>query len=220
MSAPTAAFFRVEGVLVRRSARACAAWMAARQQQVGHRLLALGAVALSAPLGAPGGDPLLATKLSWRALEGCSEDRLIVLAEDWWALQLRPHLHPPGLELLTRCREQGMQIVLLSDHPEPAIAPLRDLVRADALICNHLAMERGRLTGALIPPIFTGQVDGTWLRAEARRLGVDPEQSLAYGASASDATLLSAVGRPCTVTPDRALRRLAATFDWPVVEAR
>jgi phosphoserine phosphatase len=220
MSPPTAALFRVEGVLVQRSARAAAAWMAARQQLISHRLLALGALALSAPLAAPGGDPLLATRLAWRALEGCSEDRMWVLAEDWWNLQLRPRLHTPGVELLRRCQEQGMKVLLLSDHPEQAIAPLQALLGADALLCNRLEVVHGALTGALVPPIFTGQVDGTWLRNEARRHGVDPERCLAYGASGSDATLLSAVARPCAVTPDRALRRLAATFDWPVVEAR
>ena len=42
--------------------------------------------------------------------------------------------------------------------------------------------------------------------------------SWAYGASAADSLLLSAIGQPCAVNPDRQLRRLAKDHDWPVVE--
>lgn len=213
------AIFRVEGVLVRRTARASAAWMAAQQRSMGQRLLALGAIALSAPLASPGGDATLATRLAWRALEGCSEDRLVVLGEDWWSQQIQNHWNTAGLELLMRCREQGMRIVLLSDHPQVAIGPIREAVGADVLICNRLEIVHGEATGKLIDPVFTGYADGSWIRQLARQHGFDPDTCFAYGANASDATLLSGAARPCTVNPDRVLRRLAATFDWPVVES-
>jgi phosphoserine phosphatase len=63
------------------------------------------------------------------------------------------------------------------------------------------------------------QLDGGWLREQARRHGLDPAGSAAYGATQEDATLLSGAARPCAVTPDRTLRRLAHEFDWPVVES-
>jgi phosphoserine phosphatase len=67
--------------------------------------------------------------------------------------------------------------------------------------------------------VVSGRLDGGWLREQARRHGLDPAGSAAYGATQEDATLLSGAARPCAVTPDRGLLRLALELDWPVVEA-
>lgn len=213
-----AAFFRVEGVLVQRSASGCAAWMAARQRDAWGRLGRLGAVAASAMLDRTG-EIGLATELGWRSLEGCSEDRFQVLAEDYLRDRILPSQRDAGLDLLGRCRAAGDRIVLLSDHPHAVMAPFAERLGADDLICNHLEVADHRLTGALVPPVVTGRVDGGWVRAYAAKHGLHANQCRAYGASTADATLLSGVGHPCAVAPGRGLRRLAAQFDWPIVEA-
>ncbi len=198
-----------------------AAWMAARQLQLSRRLGRLGLVASALPLSGTGwlGDGELSTRLAWRALAGASEDRVVVLGEDWYSERAEGRVLHAGRRLLEACRAQGQRIVLISDHPSSAIGPLEHELAADDLICNELELEDGRATGQLIEPIFTGRLDGGWVRTYAARHGLEASACSAYGARATDATLLSGVGRPCTVTPDRALRRLATTFDWPVVEA-
>ncbi|MCB9682669.1 MAG: haloacid dehalogenase-like hydrolase [Alphaproteobacteria bacterium] len=219
MPAATAAYFRVEGVLVGRRGLSCAAWMAARQHDLVGRLGRLGVALAAAPVGAAG-DPLTATRLAWRALKDCTEDRLVVLAAQYWDDRVERAWNPAGVALLERCRAQGDRIVLLSEHPEAVIGPIRGRLGADELVCNHLELASGRLTGRLLDPVFAGVTDGSWVREHARRHGLDPARSRAYGTARADATLLSGVGLPCAVTPDLPLRRLAATFDWPVVEAR
>lgn len=213
----TAAYFRLEGVLVHRSALASAAWLAARQAAPLARLGRLLAVGASSPLDLLG-EPLAATRLAWRALAGCSEDRLVVLAEDLDRLHLRPALRPEGLALIAQCRAQGDRIVVLADHPAQLVASLVEELGADELVANRLVLEDGALTGELEEPVIPGRFDGTWLREHARRHGAEPGRCRAYGATASDATLLSGVGLPCAVLPDRGLRRLARTLAWPVVE--
>lgn len=216
----TVAFFRVEGALLRRTAAGCAAWMALHQRDVAPRLGHLATVA-TAPLGRLLGaaDPHLATRWLFRPLSGCSEDRLHVLAEDWWARGLDDAWNPAGLRLLDRCRAAGMPIVLLSDQPRLALGDLQTRLGAAELVCNRLEVQGGRATGKLVEPVFSGQIDGGGLARIAAAHGGDLRQAFGYGAHDDDATLLSAVGRPCAVTPDRALRRRALDFDWPIVEA-
>ncbi len=50
--------------------------------------------------------------------------------------------------------------------------------------------------------------------------GIDLAESYAYGDSYSDREFLESVGHPVAVNPDRALRRLAASQDWQVLQWR
>lgn len=213
---PTA-YFRVESVLVQRTGLGCAAWFAARHARITHRITRLASVGLAAPIAAVAA-PADAIRWAWRGLEGCSEDRWIVLGETYWTDRVLPALNPAGVALVHRCRAQGDRVVLVSDHPDAAIGRLQAHLGADELVCNRLQVRDGQLTGALRPPVITGRVDGQWIRAHAAARGDDPARCRGYGASAADATLLSGVGLPCAVTPDLALRRIATQFSWPIVE--
>lgn len=217
MSTTSIAIFRVEGVLLKRSALGCAAWMAARHRDLGGRLLGTVASLFTRPLDAL--DGAAATGLAWRALSGCSEDRLFVLGELYQADRLADAWNAAGLSLLDRCKQRGDHIVLLSDHPDVALGDLAGRLGAQHLVCNHLELRDGRATGALTSPVFSGQADGGFVRKLAQDLGLSADRVTAYGATMSDATLLSGVVLPCAVTPDLRLRRLATACDWPIVEA-
>lgn len=217
MSTRALAIFRVEGVLLQRSALGCAAWMAARHRDLGGRLAGLAAAAFTRPLDAV--DSAAATRLAWRALQGCSDDRLFVLGELYQEDRLAGAWNAAGLDLVERCKRRGDRVVLLSDHPDVALGGLAGRLGAERLVCNRLVVEDGRATGALHTPVFTGRADGSFLRTLAAELGADPGRTSAYGCAAADATMLSGVPFPCAVTPDHRLRGLATTFDWPIVEA-
>jgi phosphoserine phosphatase len=45
-------------------------------------------------------------------------------------------------------------------------------------------------------------------------------ESFAYSDSYSDFPMLAVVGRPTACNPDRRLRAVARSYDWPVVELR
>jgi phosphoserine phosphatase len=218
MPSRSAAFFRLEGVLAPTTGLACAAWLATNRRELWSRLRALAPAVARVDLPFVG--PEAAYRLAWRTLSGCSEDRFIVLCEDWYRERLDGKWKDTGLALLESCREQGQRIVLLSDHPEAVVAPARDALGADDRLCNHVEIVDGEVTGELLDPVFTGHRDGTWLRRYCSQHGLDPVTSCAYGAAKQDATLLSGVGRPCAVTPERGLRQLAQVHDWPIVEAR
>jgi len=212
-----AALFRLEGTLSPRPTLTCAAWLVANAQRVRARMLGLGAMALAAPLAAR--DPARASKLAWSTLEGISEDRLVVLGEIYAEEHLIPALSPVGLELLERCRAQGMRLVLLSDNLDVVVRPLAAHLRVDEIVCNAMELDdRNRATGELREPVLGPSIGGRILKDALEERGIDLASACAYGSHGTDSALLGAARLPCAVTPDRELRRMARDLDWPIVE--
>jgi phosphoserine phosphatase len=147
-----------------------------------------------------------------------SEDRLIVLGGEYFDAFVQPNLRAVGLDLVKEARRQGRRVVLVSELLDVIVAPLVDLLGADELLCNHMEIDRGTATGRLVDPVIGGPISGQWAKQWARERSIDLERSAGYGARSSDSLLLSAVGQPCAVFPDRRLRRIAKDLDWPIVE--
>ena len=218
----SAAFFRLEGTLVTRPTLAAAAWLAGNAQGLGERLARLGNVALAAPIALRGelSTGVTSSRLTWMGLRGMSEDRITVLAAEYVEEFLAGELLEVGVRLVGEARRQGRRVVLISDNIDLIAGPLADRVEADDVISNRLEFRKGKATGRLEDPVIGGNVAGQWARDFAKEHGLDLDQSYAYGASAADSLLLSAIGRPCAVNPDRALRRIARDHAWPVVEGK
>lgn len=217
----TAAFYRVEGTLVGRPTLAAAAWFAANAQGVGERVARLGNVALAAPFAIAGSlvTGSAGTRMTWMGLRGLLEDRLEILAEEYYEEFVRPSVLAVGRDLLEKSRRRGQRVVLISDNIDLVMRPLCRELRADDLVCNQLEIRRGAATGRLCEPVIGGNLAGQWARGFADQHRIDLDRSCAYGAAAADSLLLSAIGQPCAVNPDRQLRRLARDHDWPVVDA-
>ncbi|KQS09046.1 phosphoserine phosphatase [Curtobacterium sp. Leaf183] len=109
------------------------------------------------------------------------------------------------------------------------------LVTASPAFLADVIARRLGLTGALASGLevhdgrYTGRQDGEFLHGEhkaaaARRLldrtGSDPEACWAYSDSRHDIPLLSLVGHPVVVNPDRQLAAHARAAGWPVLDPR
>jgi phosphoserine phosphatase len=213
-----AAFFRLEGVLTSRSTTAVAAYLASHALALGDRLSRLGAVALSVPFRTVARETETATRLAFSGTRGLTEDRLIILGEEHYELYYREALCETGLGFLREAQEAGFTPVLISDSLDVLVQPLAEALSIDHVLCNRLEMRHGVSTGRLQAPLSTGRVSGQALRGMAERKGWNLSHCLGYGHQETDTTLLSALGRPCTLQPDRALRAIAADLDWPIVE--
>ena len=217
----TAAFFRVEGIVLGRGVLAASAYIAANAKKFGELALRLGLVALAAPVHGLLGqtDRALAHRIVHLAFRGMSEDRVAILAEEYAEDILKGKLLDQGVELMKRARDEGRRVVLLSDGVSSIMEPFaRHLKHHDELVCNHLEFRDGEATGKLLDPIIGGASGGRWLRQYALEHDLDLAHSAAYGSHGPDMLLLSAVGRPCAVNPDFVLRRSARDADWPIIE--
>ena len=223
-SAPagSAAFFRMEGTLVTRPTLAAAAWLAGNAVGIGERIARLGNVALAAPLAFRGelSTGVTGSRLTWMGLRGMTADRIETLAEEYVDEFILDELLDVGLRLVKEARRQGRRVVLISDNIDLVAGPVADRIEADDVICNRLEMRKEKATGRLEDPVIGGNVAGQWARDFATEHDLDLRTSFAYGASASDSLLLSAIGKPCAVNPDRQLRRIARDHAWPVVELK
>jgi HAD superfamily phosphoserine phosphatase-like hydrolase len=218
----TAAFFRVEGTLVDRGALSASAYFASNAQGFAERAFRIGALAFGTPLYRflSQNDRTLATRAAYVTLRHMSEDRIGELADEYYADILKERIYDRGRELIKRARKDGHRIVLLSENIAPIAERLCSEVAADDLISNRLEFDDGKATGKLLEPIVGGHDTGKWLKRYAREQELDLERSVAYAAHGADILLLTAVGKPCAVNPDLALRGAARDGDWPVLEYR
>lgn len=222
MSKQTAAFFRVEGTILKQGVLGLAAHLAANGNGLGERALRLGGVAFAAGFRGLMGqnDRTMANRLAYLCLRDMSEDRVYTLSEEYFAEILKDKVLDSGVELLKKARQEGHTTVLLTENIDCVMAPLKSHFKGlvDHLVCNRLEFKDNFCTGRLIDPVIGGHESRKWATDFASENDIDLNRSVAYAANGPDLLLLAAVGRPCAVNPDYALRKAAKEADWPVME--
>lgn len=136
---------------------------------------------------------------------------------------LRRTIFPAGLDCLRQHQRQGHRIVLVTGGLDFVMEPLLDYLHADDLLAAKLQEQDGIFTGQLQGPPMVDEEKALLMRAcEHPKTGdaIDLSQSFAYGNSWSDVPMLSCVGHPIAVNPDRRLKRLARERGWQVVRWR
>ncbi|PPK93497.1 HAD superfamily hydrolase (TIGR01490 family) [Kineococcus xinjiangensis] len=127
----------------------------------------------------------------------------------------------PGTQALARAhREREEPVWLVTAAPvevADVIARRLDLTGAIGTVAESVD---GRYTGRLVGETVHGPAKAAAVRLLAEREGLDLSRCAAYSDSANDLPLLSLVGYPVVVNPDRTLRAHARVHDWPVHEFR
>ena len=157
-------------------------------------------------------------ELFYRSYKGLSEDRLVELAQDLCDKVLKPAVYPGALDIIAECRKAGCKIVLCTGAIDITMRPLAAYLGADDLIANSLQFVEGFATGKVIPPIVEGANKANRVREYCARHGLRLDVSHAYSDSLSDYPMLSVVGRPTAVNPDRRLRSHARAYEWPILD--
>ncbi len=148
---------------------------------------------------------------------GTSEDRLLTLADEAYEKVLAPAIIKGARELVATCRDKGHEVVLVSGALDFLMARLAKELGADDVIANKLEFLDGIATGRMVPPVVAGPTKALLVRDHARARGYELDDCYAYSDSYSDVPMLSVVGHPAAVNPDRALDRLARAYQWPTV---
>lgn len=175
--------------------------------------IALGGVAWA--LGLVDDDHTKATAA--RALAGMTAAQIRAWAEPHLARAVLPRVRPAMAARVERDREAGFATLLLSASLDDVVAAVARSLRFDHAAGTRLAYDGGRATGRIDGEALRGEEKAHYLARFARSHGVDLSRSRAYGDRVSDAPLLSLVGEPFAVHPDRGLRRIARLRGWPVL---
>ncbi len=154
----------------------------------------------------------------YRSYEGLSEDRLAMLGESLFEKVLQKKLYDGVQELLEADRGAGRVQVLLTGALDFVARPVARYLGIETVVASRLEFgKNGLCTGVLRPPVMAGPEKATWIREFAARNRIDLGRSVAYADDAADLPMLSMVGRPVAVNPDRGLLATARSHGWPVL---
>jgi HAD superfamily hydrolase (TIGR01490 family) len=155
-------------------------------------------------------------------------ERITALCAGWDVAQVRgvvaqalhetvePLVYAEAQALIAEHRAQGDEIVILSASGQEVVEPIAAMIGADRCLATRMAVVDGRYTGGIEYYCY-GEAKAEAARAIAAERGYDLARCRAYSDSITDLPLLSAVGFPTVVNPDRALRRIAQERGWPVL---
>jgi HAD superfamily hydrolase (TIGR01490 family) len=160
-----------------------------------------------------------------------TRDYLAELCKGWRVEQVRqivqealdeliqPYVYAEATALIEEHRAAGRDVVLVSSSGDEMVRPIGELLGITDIISTRMVVADGHYTGA-IEFYAAGPNKVSAVRAMAEERGYELASSYAYSDSVTDAPLLSLVGHPTAVNPDRGMRRIAIEKGWPMREFR
>jgi HAD superfamily hydrolase (TIGR01490 family) len=214
-----ASYFDVDGTLVATNLVHPTVFYLLNQPTPLHSAKKLGRALLKAPFLALAelSDRRLFNELLFSSFEGMSEDRLLALAEEAFDTVLKPNIYPGAKDLVRTTLDKGQEVVIVSGALDFLMKLLADHLGATGIIANKLEIHDRFATGKLLRPVVAGPEKARLVREHARAGGHDLDECFAYSDSYSDVPMLSVVGHPAAVNPDRKLSMLANAYHWPII---
>lgn len=218
-SLQAAAFYDLEGTLVRTNLVHALLFYARNQQGLLRSFKKTAATVASIPL-------FIATDqysrkvfndLFFKRYKGESEDRLRFFAGELFEKVLKPAIYPGAYELIEKSRSLGLRQVVVTGALDLTVKPVVDHFGIKDYVANRLEFVNGIATGRLLPPVVASATKASWIRTFAEREGISLSDSYAYTDSMSDLPMLSIVGHPAAVNPDVRMRQTALHHDWPIL---
>jgi HAD superfamily hydrolase (TIGR01490 family) len=130
---------------------------------------------------------------------------------------IQPLVFSEATALIAEHQQAGRDIVIVSSSGAEVVEPIGTMLGADRVVASRMVIEEGRYTGEIAYYSY-GENKAAAIRSLADEQGYDLAECYAYSDSFTDLPMLAAVGHPTAVNPDRALRREAATREWPVLD--
>jgi HAD superfamily hydrolase (TIGR01490 family) len=214
-----ASYFDVDGTLVSTNLIPPTMYYLLNQPTPLHVARSLGKALLKAPMmvWAELQDRRLFNESLFSVFEGMSEDRLVTLADDVFERVLKPNLYPGAKDLVKTSLDKGHDVVLISGALDVVVQHMARYLGATGYIANKLEIHDRFATGKLLRPVVAGPNKALLIRDHARTEGHNLDHCFAYSDSYSDVPMLSIVGYPVAVNPDRRLRQLAKAYHWPTL---
>lgn len=151
---------------------------------------------------------------------GHSVAEIAAIGEEVYDEILASRIFPGTRTLLDDHLAAGHEVWLVTASPLEIGELIARRLQATGALGTVAEHKDGFYTGRLVGDLLHGQAKATAVRRLAEERGIDLARSYAYGDSANDIPILSEVGHPCPINPDRRLRRHAQRVGWPVREFR
>jgi HAD superfamily hydrolase (TIGR01490 family) len=217
-----AAFYDLDGTLVRTNLVHAFAFTARNQQGLLKSVFKTVATMASVPMFAAADfwNRRLFNDLFFVRYKGESEDRLRAMSQELFDTVLKKSIFPGAYELIDKSRQLGLRQVIVTGALDLTVEPLARHLKIDDYVTNRLEFVDGYATGRLLPPIMAAATKASWMRIYAEKENLNLSDCYGYSDSLSDLPMLSVVGHPTAVNPDIRLRSTALQHDWPVLDLR
>jgi HAD superfamily hydrolase (TIGR01490 family) len=127
----------------------------------------------------------------------------------------------PGTRALAQLHlDQGQRVWLVTAAPVEIASIIASQLGLTGALGTVAEQVDGVYTGRLVGEMLHGPAKAEAVRALARREGLDLSRCSAYSDSSNDLPMLSLVGDPCAVNPDRQLREHARRQGWRIRDYR
>jgi HAD superfamily hydrolase (TIGR01490 family) len=127
----------------------------------------------------------------------------------------------PGTRAIAQMHlDRGQRVWLVTAAPVEVANVIAHRLGLTGALGTVAESVDGVYTGHLVGEMLHGEGKAEAVRALAAREQLDLAQCAAYSDSANDVPMLSLVGHPCAINPDRALRKHAAAQGWRVRDYR
>ncbi|MGW0036756.1 HAD family hydrolase [Gordonia sp. NPDC003376] len=128
-----------------------------------------------------------------------------------------PLIYAEAEDLIADHRHAGRDVVLVSASGIEFAAPIGAMLGVDHIRATVMAVTDGHYTGEIEFYCY-GERKAEAMRGLATEHGYDLAASFAFSDSITDLPMLTAVGHPVAVNPDRRLRRHAEENGWPILD--
>lgn len=127
----------------------------------------------------------------------------------------------PGTQAIAEAHvDQGHRVWLVTAAPVEVATVVAKRLGLTGALATVAEQVDGTYTGRLVGDLLHGPAKAEAIRALAERESLDLERCFAYSDSANDIPMLSLVGFPCAINPDRELRTHARDRGWRVFDYR
>jgi HAD superfamily hydrolase (TIGR01490 family) len=146
--------------------------------------------------------------------QGWEADRVRALVRETVEEVIAPLVYAEALALIEEHRGAGRDVWIVSSSGEEIVEPFAGYLGVDEVLATRSGIDdEGRYDGTLEFYAYGG-AKATAIRQVAAARGYDLRRSYAYSDSITDLPMLSAVGHPTAVNPDRELRAAAVAMGW------
>lgn len=130
-----------------------------------------------------------------------------------------PMVYDEAAALIEEHKAQGRRVVIVSSSGADIVGPIAEMLGADDYLATRLVVADGKYTGEISFYCYA-ENKSVAIREYAERESVDLSVCYAYSDSLTDLPMLTIVGHPFVVNPDKGLRREAMNRGWPILEFR
>lgn len=149
-----------------------------------------------------------------RDLSGTTESEMRMVARTAFQRFLSGAIYDDARALVDAHRQKGHRLVIVTSATRYQAEPIAEAFGIDTFCCTELEVDRGTLTGTIIPPACFGEGKAAVAKRLASEWALDLDRAYFYTDSDDDLPLLDIVGEPRIVNPNPALARIAANRGW------